>query len=338
MTLPVSIVIPTYNRAQLLARVLPTYLSQGCSEVIIVDDHSSLPVESLLKQFDRAWLGNCEVQIIRNAQRLQSPASRMVGACRAREPFLFFGEDDAYLSAGHIRVLYDFIIGRGADAVASSLHTTSSLDTSERELAVDLHESSSVSDFVSLNHYTIETDVRPSKPISLPWLHALALLRKDLVLEYGFDTNYRGNAFREETDFFLRVSHQGQKLLIVPAPPAFHYKGPLNLGGGQHRERPTLGAFLWYEYWVARNNYYFLKKNASILQSLGERPNPLFGTTLYMMRRTLGYPGRFIFQFSGSKARRTRLRREHHPELRSLVEQHYESCEKTDALTKSLMN
>ncbi len=294
MTLPVSIIIPTYNRAQLLAGFLPTYFADGSSEVIIVDDASSEPVESVLERSGFEAPEGVKLRVIRNPRRLQQPRSRMIGAEAASHPHIFFGEDDAFLSPGHIKTLFDFVATGGPDAAASYWLTTTVVGA-DPVTPCSLPPGSSATDFVNLRHWDIRTDRRIPKPTMVPWLHTLALIRKELVLRERFDPKYRGNAFREETDFYLRAYRHGAKLYLVDAPPAFHYKGRRNSAGGQHGN-VSFQSFLIYEHWVARNNYYFLQKNAEAMRSLRHRQSPFFETALYMLRRSLGYPGRLRFE------------------------------------------
>jgi GT2 family glycosyltransferase len=218
----------------------------------------------------------------------------MIGVEAASHPYIFFGEDDAYLSPGHIKTLFDFVATGGPDAAASYWLTTTVVEP-DPLASCSLPCGSSAADFVNLWEFTLRADLRISQPTMVPWLHTLALIRKELLIREGFDPNYRGNAFREETDFYLRAYHHGAKLYLVDAPPAFHYKGQYNSAGGQHG-RASFQSFLIYEHWVARNNYYFLRKNADAVRSLRHMLSPFFETALYMLRRGLGYPGRFRFE------------------------------------------
>jgi glycosyltransferase involved in cell wall biosynthesis len=294
MTLPVSVVIPTYNRAALLARMLPTYLKQDCREIVVVDDCSVPPVQEFLPSGQLLGASSTRVRVIRNSRRRQQPVSRMEGVRACREPYVFFGEDDVALAEGHIPTLFRALQMSGADGVASYCLLTTRFDPDPGSLQ-NLPRSNSWKDFVNLADVTFRTTHRIDFPLPVPWLHTWALLRRDVILKYGFDPNYRGNAFREETDFYLRASHQGAKFLLVDAPPVFHYKGSFNGSGGQHGGSGLM-SFFWYEYWVARNNHYFLTKNADALRALGHNTNPLFETLRYCLRRGLGYPGRLRFE------------------------------------------
>jgi len=286
--LPVSIVIPTYNRARLIREVLPSYLLQGCAEIVIVDDASNPQVQ--VESRDSAT-----VTIIRTARRQQQPRSRMNGARHATQEFLFFGEDDAYLSPGCISSLLSWLERGTADIVAPQWITTRSLPSDPPRPPAGA-PAWQTADVIDPTYFRIFCSDRiPQTPIPVPWLHTTALMRQRVVLELGFDPAYRGNAYREETDFYLRAHRSGIKLAYVPGPPAFHYKGSLNTGGGQHGR--NLKSFLWYEYWVARNNYYFLRKHRRALELEGRRTHPFSETTHMMCSRMLHYPGRLLPEF-----------------------------------------
>lgn len=292
ITLPISIIIPSHNRQCLLTQILPTYFVQGCSEIIIVDDASEPPIDLTLLQ---QWKSECKpgkLRIRRNPKRLNLPASRMEGTKMSREPYIFFGEDDVSLSPGHIRSLFR-AVNSGRIDIAASLWLQTQTVVPVPQIDLDLDTGYSSKDFVNLWECTIKVHKRVASPIFVPWLTSLSLMQRDVVLRLEFDPNFRGNAFREETDFFLRAHCDGARLALVDGPPAFHLKGPRNRSGGVHGGR-GLWSFLWYEFWVMRNNYYFLQKNASRLHQIGRRTHPLLDTLLYQMRRTLGYPGRML--------------------------------------------
>lgn len=290
--LPISIVIPTYNRVSLLMLCLPTYISQNCAEIIIVDDASSPPVIDLLyekKIFSLVGDGN--IRVVRNDRRCQQPRSRMIGVEHSSQPYVFFGEDDAYLSDNHITTLWNYLQAGIADIVAGPWLTTQVIQdmTSAAQRAPVAF---SLNDVIDMKDFRIFTHRIPAKPIRVPFLHTLALMSKKVVEQIRFDPCFRGNAFREETDFYLRALAAGWRLALVPSPPAFHYKGILNIGGGQQGAGGVL-SLLWYEYWVVRNNIYFLRKHRDLLYHLfGLKRRPVIDTFCMLGRRALGYPGR----------------------------------------------
>ena len=290
--LPVSVVIPTYNRRAALLRVIDSYIEQRCREVIIVDDCSDQPVEVQMTALRRDLLSGvgCQLIVIRNRRRLQQPGSRMVGAEHATQALLLFCEDDVALPQGYLHQLYEAHCQGVADIVAGPCVAVTALNQDP-----SLREAQGEKDIINPRFLTLDAAVTIRQPIAVPFLHTIALVPRKIVLEVPFDVGYQGNGFREETDFYIRCLEKGYRLALVPAPAALHYKGIDSLCGGQHAS-PTLNAFLRYEYDVLRNNYRFLKKNRSILVSIaGPRLTPALEALLYSGRRVLGWYGRLRF-------------------------------------------
>jgi glycosyltransferase involved in cell wall biosynthesis len=93
----ISIVVPTYNRPQALARCLGSIASLDYSsdrfEVIVVDDGSSYPLQEIISEFSGSF------QIHYLAQDNLGPATaRNAGAHLAQGEFLAFVDDDCVLS------------------------------------------------------------------------------------------------------------------------------------------------------------------------------------------------------------------------------------------------
>jgi GT2 family glycosyltransferase len=93
--------------------------------------------------------------------------------------------------------------------------------------------------------------------------------------EVRFDEAYRGNAYREETDFFLRATYRGFRCLLTPNT---YFWEPRRYPGGQPR---TLGA----ELWTLRNNWRFLRRHGDWLAAAGHISSPGREQLVFMLRR-----------------------------------------------------
>lgn len=295
--LPVSIVLPASNRPRVLELILPTYLRQGCAELVVVDDASDPP----LREVSGAD-GGTVIRWIRLEKKVNAPGARMIGVRAATQPWVFFGEDDAFLCDNCVASLFRHVQSGACDIAAPQLITI-------KDVPEVLHDWPQPERFVSapeeiVNARAMQVDYRyqPAKPIPVPWLHALSLMSRDVVLRVGFDTAYRGNAYREETDFSLRAWSEGQRLALVPAPPALHYKGLLNTSAAQEARR-----LLWTEYWVLRNNYYFTAKNRKELQKAGASSRPLADTALLAAIRLRWYWRRLLILLLDKSRRDTAI-------------------------------
>jgi len=293
--LPVSIVIPTYNRSELLAKIIPTYTAQSCAEIIIVDDCSE---PSVAEVFAEAGLSEAAT-IIRNTRHEGSPASRTTAIRSCTQPFIFFGEDDLYLPAGYIANLFDYISRGTADIVASRVKETDSLNDDPTR---PTRRASSGYEIARIGwDFLVRGDRSVRQPVYVPHLHTWALAPKHVIEEIGFDRRFKGNAFREETDVYLSAFERGYRLAFVPGKLAFHYKGPLNISGGQYKSSIAAG-LAWYEYHVFLNNLRFLRKHRHALGGECILISPFIDSALYSIRRALGYPGRISAQLRRHRA------------------------------------
>jgi GT2 family glycosyltransferase len=76
-----------------------------------------------------------------------------------------------------------------------------------------------------------------------------------------YDEGYQGNAYREETDFYLRAGKYGHKIYYCPHTLCFHLPREVNNLGG------CMSQGIWaHKYWGLRNNYRFLKNNHAYLR------------------------------------------------------------------------
>ncbi len=94
-----SVVIPTYNRASLLARTVRAFLAQeGVSfEIIVVDDGSSDPTPEVL-----AGLHDPRLRVLRQPNAGLA-AARNAGLAQAQGQYVLFNDDDIIPEAGFLQ-------------------------------------------------------------------------------------------------------------------------------------------------------------------------------------------------------------------------------------------
>ena len=87
----VSVIIPTYNRAQLLSRAVNSVLSQTFTdyEILIVDDHSSDNTQDMIADFS-----DLRIRSIRHRTNLRQSAAINTGIANARGDYVAFLDDD----------------------------------------------------------------------------------------------------------------------------------------------------------------------------------------------------------------------------------------------------
>ena len=113
----ISIVIPVYNRTELLKRVIGTIFKQEYTnyEIIIVDDNSSENVSSEIKKYP------CKV--IRNSKNLGPGESRNIGVDKSQGDIIFFTDSDVLLPADSLSIIVDELSSKSVDAVVGLLST-----------------------------------------------------------------------------------------------------------------------------------------------------------------------------------------------------------------------
>ena len=100
----VSVVIPTYNRAEMVVRCVGSVVATGWEnlEVVVVDDCSPDDTRERLRA---AFGTDCRVRYIRNGRNSFQAVSRNVGARQSTGDYLLFLDDDNEVDPGMIAEL-----------------------------------------------------------------------------------------------------------------------------------------------------------------------------------------------------------------------------------------
>ncbi|HEX2300453.1 MAG TPA: glycosyltransferase [Pseudonocardiaceae bacterium] len=247
-----TVVLPTFNRLAALRANLDSVLALAdMDEVIVVDDGSTDGTWSWLRS-RRRRPGEARLRPLRHPVNRGSPAARNTGAAAARADWVLFAEDDCRFPPDYGRVLRCEAQRYSAHTVgAPMVHLAPGWDLSAAVAAARAARAGdngldAVAGF-------------PAEPVLTPLLPAPSLVRRDVLVELGFDPGYRGNAYREETDFFLRAVRRGYRCLLTPR--TFFWE-PARFAGGQ----PRSPAALW---WTLRNNWRFLRRHGNWLADAG---------------------------------------------------------------------
>ena len=115
---PITVVIPSRDRAEMLTSIVPSYL-QGCVEkVIVVDDASEDDTPAVLA---RLFAMDARIVSVRNEHAIGTPASRNRGLELCDTEFVYFGEDDVELPAGYLDRVLDVARAQSAVIVGTGL-------------------------------------------------------------------------------------------------------------------------------------------------------------------------------------------------------------------------
>ncbi|MBN2376544.1 MAG: glycosyltransferase [Sedimentisphaerales bacterium] len=211
--LTVSVIIPTLNRSDSLLDTLDSVLKQSVkpSEVIVVDQSES--VDEQVSSFCREHNIILEHLSERGSHRARNRAMGL-----ATGDILFFCDDDCELDEGvlenHLKNYADQNVG----AVGGRL-----LQPSEQDDAVRLDTNIKCGSF---NRWSGKVTGKFYSTVKGPIDHfsgGNCSGRRELLIEAGgYDENFGGNAFFEETDLALRIKKLGGQIIFEPAGRVVH--------------------------------------------------------------------------------------------------------------------
>ncbi len=241
----ITLVLPTYNRAEALRLNLPSMLAmKDVAEVIVVDDGSSDDTPQVCSRF-----ADPRLRIIRHELNRGVPVARNTGLEAATGGWVLFGEDDCRFPLDYATVLLAEARRHNADIVgAPLLHAPGTVEQiAAIAAAAPRIEKPSMEDVGSFPRQAFET----------PFLPARALVRRSVFELVRFDGGFLVNAYREETDFFVQAARAGFRCLFTGETYCYQFG---NWDGGAHQS-----STLRYEYWAARNNWRFLNRHGAWL-------------------------------------------------------------------------
>jgi glycosyltransferase involved in cell wall biosynthesis len=101
-----SIIIPTFNRPEMLGRALESVIQQGFEnlEIIIVDDCSSVPYDAIIEKYNSVI-----TTYLRNSVTSGVSIARNRGIFLAKGVWTIFLDDDDEFERGYLLYLYDYI-------------------------------------------------------------------------------------------------------------------------------------------------------------------------------------------------------------------------------------
>ncbi len=250
----VSIVLPTYNRATALRENLAGFLTvEGVKEIIVVDDGSVDDTAAVL-----AAHADPRLRVVVLERNGGLPKARNAGVDAATGEWILFAEDDCRFPHDYAILLGREAETHGADIVgAPFIYPRDEDDVSaaiERERARPVRR------------VGLDTVSRfPPEPTRTPFMPATALIRREVFDQVRFDEHYGGNAWREETAFFVEAARRGFVCVLTTATAAYQLEF---YAGGARVPR------LSYEYWALRNNWRFLRRHGSWLAEQGYLRSP----------------------------------------------------------------
>ena len=225
---PVTVVIPTYNRATELRRALANLECQtaGALEVIVVDNSSTDGTQALIEGLAAQWQGR--LRYLRKAP--EGPASaRNAGMAAANTPYVLFHDSDVELSPQWVELaLARLEADPGLGAVGGYI--------------VYAFEPTRVNAYGGdLGRFGLAWDIAEGEPLDARqgeaariWINCSAMLARTAAVAHAgaFDETFFYGY--EDSDLGWRMNLTGHRVAVFPELVARHHVEPAP--GGAHAE------------------------------------------------------------------------------------------------------
>jgi|HubBroStandDraft_4_1064222.scaffolds.fasta_scaffold06525_4 glycosyltransferase involved in cell wall biosynthesis len=237
----------------------------GLCEVIVVNDGSTDDTVEVCAQFDDERL-----RLVTHSRNRGVATARNTGVANSRGSWVLFGEDDCRFPPDYAVVLRDVAERQAADIVGAPLIHMPGPEENAAEIAARAPRRSRPPTMD-------ESSVFPTETVQTPFLPAVSLVRRSVFDTVSFYEGYPGNAYREETDFFVQAARGGFCCVLTPDTYCYQLD---SFSGGQHHSSP-----LRYEYWALRNNWSFLRRHGSWLTDEGYIGSKVSAQARFVLRR-----------------------------------------------------
>lgn len=262
----VSVVIPSYNRGFILEKTIPSYYQKEVGEIIIIDDASVDDTEKVVKKIQKTIPILKYIKLKKNKKQTYA---KNKGILNAKYPYIYFGDDDSFLTENTIGILLETLIKYDIDVVgAKALYLNNKDDLlninkfiQEKNIfAKDIH------DIVDLKTWKIDFTYSVKEAIEVPFCQACALVKTNIAKKIMFDTIYKGTAFREETDFFTRINKAGYKIYYNSKAIQINYPRDI-LNKGKTDNRKSLKYRIKAIFYDIKNTMIYFNRHYDFLKS-----------------------------------------------------------------------
>ena len=185
--------------------------------------------------------------------------ARNIAANVSEGEFIFFTEDDLAIEKGYLEKLLLALQETKADIVSGRRIWMRIGETEEQALFRANKNTKPVNDMRWLEH---NSHAITSGVVDVPLLSGSMLMHRDVYDQVNYDPIYKGNAWREETDFQLNALKKQFRLIYCPSAVSYHYPRS-SISFGAHR----LTSDLRYLAWIYRNNLLLLRRHKEFLKS-----------------------------------------------------------------------
>lgn len=261
----ITVIIPTYNRANLLKKTIPTYYQKYVKKIIIIDDASKDNTKEVIHELMQSY----PIEYYKLEKNSKQTFAKNLGIEKAETEYIYFGDDDSFLEENTIPNLLNELKNNNLDLIGGKALY---MDKEYKELNVFFKKYNKVAkselevvDFDKM-HFNFTLDTR--KVIITPVTHANFLVKSSIMKKIKFSTKYIENCYREETDCILRIFEKGYKIGYSSLGVQINLPRILAVGGAH--KRGIKGKLRWFYYAILNNNlflnehYVFLKKEGYV--------------------------------------------------------------------------
>jgi len=213
----VSVVIPTYNRKEKLARLIKSILESDYPkdklEIIIVDDASTDGTyEYIKKTFPR-------VRIIHNDEERLLAESRNIGIRASRGKYVFLIDDDNVVDKDTIRELVEFMEKHPEVGIAGPMMYF--LNDPTRIWCAGVRRSYWTT-ITKLVRFNARDDGQYKEPCESEDFPNALIIRREVFERVGLFNSKLFPIHYDEADFCQRVRKAGYKVMVVPTAKVWH--------------------------------------------------------------------------------------------------------------------
>ncbi len=223
MTLPlISVIIPTYNREEVLRETLVDVLQQDYPnfEVIVVDQTATHQPETQAYLDELATIGKIRLFQVNWASL---PGARNYGVRRSQGEIILFIDDDVKLPVGFLAAhARNYAEQSTIGAVAGRVFDRMKLADAKEGLTIDYLPAEAMDPGIAWYYIDLVHTVKPQQVLTARGCNMS--FRREIFEKYGvhFDERFRGSAVREESDFCLRFRRTGLQIWYDPEAHLVH--------------------------------------------------------------------------------------------------------------------
>lgn len=265
----VTVIIPSYKRAHLLSKTIPSYIQEGVKELILVDDCSPDNTADVVRDLQKLYP---QIKYIRQPQNMKQAAAKNRALEEVATEWVYFGDDDSVLYPDSIKTLYDTCVQYNAEICGATAYYMSPGDeklTMEEYVQREQRFAENPHRILDLENLKARFHLSYKEPIEVPFCQACLLMKSQLAQSVKFDPLYVGNAYREETDFIVRCAAKGAKVMYNSDAAQINLPSVMATGGAHTKTTWGYQKDIITNTWrFLRINYPFLRKKYHVKKSM----------------------------------------------------------------------